>query len=181
MNCDESVGENERIGVSFGKRRLFCRPEFQLFIGDRVVVAAATTKLLGPLCMEWKWLDGTAIRLEYGDVTSPIKLYGDDELAYEIPHFGFEKGGHKYVWRRTADKTPVVTAVVMHQLFKYREYHFRGQTGDWMASLNQKCLFGWHKPKHQPAPVSGFQGSLEELNLIWGFILAYECGTDASR
>jgi len=181
MRRDEDVKENERIGVSFGKRRWFCRPEFQLSVGNRTIVAAATTKLFGPLAMEWSWLDDTTIRLEYGDTTSPSKLYVDGELTYEIPYFGFEKDGHKYVWRRTADKAIAITAVVTQQLFKYREYGFRGQTNEWTASLNQKSLHGWRKQEHQPAPISGFRGSLEELNLIWAFILAYECGSDAYR
>ena len=110
-----------------------------------------------------------------------MELYVDGESTYKIPYFGFEKGGHKYVWRRATDNTPALTAVVTHKLFKYREYQFRSQTDGWTASLNQRSLFSSLRKQRPLAPVSGFEGSLEELNLIWGFILAYECGSDANR
>lgn len=186
MTPEVLASASSRVGLVYNHKVI--RPsQYFLHVGDHVVCAT-----YGPMKFitsktshQWRWFDGRECRVENKDLFAKRSLFIDDVLTYEMPgapiHLGLSWFSAltlkelRCEWRGVQDSSP---AVVVDTHFcthgAYNTFKFVNVDEELIGVFEQYDHYRLKFGKTSPMPIQNFTGSLEELLLVWAFIVSMD-------
>lgn len=186
MTPESLAADSSPVGLVYNYRA-FRSSQYYLHVGDHVVCATDGPRkfIKSKTSHQWRWFDGRECRVENQDLFTKRSVFIDDVLTYEMPgaplHIGLSWISAltlkelRLEWRLVHDAS---SALIVNTLFcthgTYNTFKFLNADEQPIGLFDQYDHYQFKFGKVSPMPIQNFTGSLEELLLVWAFIVSID-------